>query len=72
MSRYFRSFSKTFQPIGEIELSEAKELLTYYEAQYDDEGELDYEAQYDDEGELVKLIKWLRQGNEWIVMWRRS
>jgi len=60
MSRYFRSFSKTFQPIGEIELSEAKELLTYYE------------AQYDDEGELVKLIKWLRQGNEWIVMWRRS
>lgn len=59
--RYFRSFSKSFSPIGELTIEAAQQLVTYYE------------ASYSDSGELLKLRKLLLQqgqtGLEWTEAW---
>jgi hypothetical protein len=65
--RYFRSFSGVrhpVHPIREIELADAKELTTYYE------------ARFDNVNQLVAFIKHLRQvgddGERWIVMFEEK
>lgn len=66
-SRFFRSFTAyrhPVHPIGPIELAEARELDTYYE------------AGYDNHGRLTTFIKHLRQvndgGSEWTVAYKEK
>jgi hypothetical protein len=53
--RSFDAFKYPIRPTGQIELSEAMSLVTYYE------------AKYDDKGRLIKFIKHIQSGSIWVI-----